>query len=270
MPKFVTRAAVLGVVWLATQTAAPQAVAPRAVWGADCEFPVMNSVGRFFGVGYTHGGYHAAQDGRLNAISGRHPAADYRMTGVPHSAQPYSPQPYSAQPYSAQPHSAQPHSAQPHYAQPHYAQPLASTPDFTASALPAPVSAPEHSHANNPPYGSAGGHDTAASSQAHRVSEAVGPVHPYQPPPRRREASAPQSLAPQSLAPQSLAPQGAAQRNELNSPSIPKAVPLYDPSASLETIREVEQFSIIDTGFPLPVYQVSAASTANHAANRYR
>ncbi len=84
MPKFVKRAVLLGIVL----------AVPHTAWGADSEFPVLNSIGRFLGVGYRRGGYQAAQDGRFDAVANRHPASNYRIGGLPHYSQPlYSPPP---------------------------------------------------------------------------------------------------------------------------------------------------------------------------------
>jgi hypothetical protein len=54
----------------------------------DHDFPILNSVGRYLGVGYTRGGYHAAYDGRPNVVTDRHPAADYRPGGFQNFQQP--------------------------------------------------------------------------------------------------------------------------------------------------------------------------------------
>ncbi|MEZ6077034.1 MAG: hypothetical protein R3C56_15605 [Pirellulaceae bacterium] len=92
VPKFVERAVLLGIVL----------AVPHAAWGADSEFPVLNSIGRFWGVGYTRGGYHAAQDGRFDIVTNRHPAPNYRPGGLPQYSQPiYSPPPASPSPVVA-------------------------------------------------------------------------------------------------------------------------------------------------------------------------
>lgn len=80
MRKFVKRTVLLGLV-----LAAPQAGILSAQQGCaqDREFPVMNTIGRYLGVGYTRAGYHAAQDGRMDIVSSRHPASDYRPGGLP-------------------------------------------------------------------------------------------------------------------------------------------------------------------------------------------
>lgn len=66
--KLVTRAIVLGAVIGVPQIGISQ----------DQDHPILNSIGRFLGVGYTHGGYHAAADGRFNLVTDRHPAPAYR------------------------------------------------------------------------------------------------------------------------------------------------------------------------------------------------
>ncbi len=43
----------------------------------DPDYAILNSLGRFFGIGYTQGGYHAAADGRPNLVSGNHPSSSY-------------------------------------------------------------------------------------------------------------------------------------------------------------------------------------------------
>lgn len=83
MPKCVKRAVLLGIVL----------AVPHAAWGADSEFPVLNSIGRFWGVGYTRGGYQAALDGRFDIVTNRHPALNYRIGGLPHYSQPLYPPP---------------------------------------------------------------------------------------------------------------------------------------------------------------------------------
>ncbi|MCA9134643.1 MAG: hypothetical protein KDA45_15855 [Planctomycetales bacterium] len=67
MPKIVKTAVVLGVV-LCT---------PQLGSGQEREYPVLNSIGRYLGVGYTRGGYHAALDGRPNLVTDNRPAAHY-------------------------------------------------------------------------------------------------------------------------------------------------------------------------------------------------
>lgn len=86
MPKFVKRAVLLGI-FLAV---------PQAAQSGENDFPVLNSIGRFWGVGYTQGGYHAAQDGRFDVVTHRHPASNYRSGGLPQYSQPlYSPSPHA-------------------------------------------------------------------------------------------------------------------------------------------------------------------------------
>ena len=46
----------------------------------DNGHPLLNSVGRFLGIGYTHHGYHASQGGQLNIVKQNHPAANYRSS----------------------------------------------------------------------------------------------------------------------------------------------------------------------------------------------
>ncbi len=258
MPKFVKRAAVLSIVWVAAHAAASQAIAPQAAWGADHEFPVMNSVGRFFGVGYTKGGYHAAQDGRLNAISSRHPAADYRPSGLP--------------PY------AQPIYSQPIYDQPIYDQPLHGSPANGAAPALAPALATDTSQANNVPLPTLPVRSAASSpaaTQTEQTFAVAAPVHPYQPPPRGR--GQPEQSVQQPPAAKS-APGDAARPSATAPLPSPSDRPLYDASAGLPTVREVGAFSILDTGFPIPVYQVSThasthpstQSSGAEVINRYR
>lgn len=58
-------------------------LAPLSAVAQDNEFPVLNSIGRYFGVGYTRGGYHAALDGRFDMSTNSHPASHYRPGGLP-------------------------------------------------------------------------------------------------------------------------------------------------------------------------------------------
>lgn len=89
MRDFVSRAVLLATVL----------AAPHAARSADSEFPVLNSIGRFLGVGYTRGGYQAAQDGRFDAMADRHPASNYRMGGLQRYSQPlYIPPPKAITP----------------------------------------------------------------------------------------------------------------------------------------------------------------------------
>ncbi len=80
MPKSVKRAVVLGIMLVAPQLGI---VAPQRVSAQDREFPVLNSLGRYLGVGYTRAGYHAANDGRFDVVTQLHPASDYRRGGLP-------------------------------------------------------------------------------------------------------------------------------------------------------------------------------------------
>ncbi len=54
-----------------------------SAYSQELEFPILNSIGRYLGVGYTRGGYHAAQDGRLDLVSQLHPPGNYRLGGLP-------------------------------------------------------------------------------------------------------------------------------------------------------------------------------------------
>lgn len=40
-------------------------------------FPILNSMGRYLGYGYTQGGYHAPANGQLPLVRKMHPASDY-------------------------------------------------------------------------------------------------------------------------------------------------------------------------------------------------
>lgn len=86
MRKFVKRTVLLGLA-----VAAPHVGIMSAQQGfaQDREFPVLNTIGRYLGVGYTRAGYHAAQDGRFDIVSSRHPASDYRPSGLPVRSMPY-------------------------------------------------------------------------------------------------------------------------------------------------------------------------------------
>ncbi len=86
MRNYVKRAVLLGVTMAAAQMGL---VAPHQSYAQDREFPVLNTLGRYLGVGYTRDGYHAAYDGRMDIVSDRHPASDYRLGGLPHRATPF-------------------------------------------------------------------------------------------------------------------------------------------------------------------------------------
>lgn len=45
-------------------------------------FPGLNTAGRYLGVGWSHHTYHSRVDGRLNAISNRHPASSYSSSSL--------------------------------------------------------------------------------------------------------------------------------------------------------------------------------------------
>ncbi|MEO8268883.1 MAG: hypothetical protein ABI557_04125 [Aureliella sp.] len=82
VPKFLKRFVLLGVIF----------AAPHVGRGADHEFPTLNSIGRFWGLGYTQGGYQTAQDGRFDIVTNRHRASNYRSGGLAQYSQPlYSP-----------------------------------------------------------------------------------------------------------------------------------------------------------------------------------
>jgi hypothetical protein len=51
--------------------------------GQSHDFPILNSIGRYFGAGYTLGGYHSIANGRLHdgTIPQIGPASHYRTTG---------------------------------------------------------------------------------------------------------------------------------------------------------------------------------------------
>lgn len=55
------------------------------VAAADHDFSAFNSIGRYLGIGYTRGGYHAAYDGRPDLVTNRHPASAYRTGGLPYN-----------------------------------------------------------------------------------------------------------------------------------------------------------------------------------------
>ncbi len=76
VPKLLKRAVLLGLVLAVPQLTSAQ----------DREFPTLNSIGRYLGVGYTRSGFQAANDGRFDIVSGRHPATDYRAGGLPQRA----------------------------------------------------------------------------------------------------------------------------------------------------------------------------------------
>lgn len=46
------------------------------------KYPILNSMGRFLGVGYTRGGYHAGANGQFLIVKHRHPASDYRSRAL--------------------------------------------------------------------------------------------------------------------------------------------------------------------------------------------
>lgn len=54
---------------------------PCSGWAQERELPLLNSIGRYLGIGYTRGGYHAPRDGRPDLISQRHPPSHYRPGG---------------------------------------------------------------------------------------------------------------------------------------------------------------------------------------------
>lgn len=248
MPKFVTRAVVLGFVWVAAQATAPLDIASRAARGADHEFPVVNSIGRFFGVGYTKGGYHAAQDGRLDAITNRHPAADYRSGGFPQYAQPtYSP-PRSFVGSSPSPMLAPvpigpaPHQAGPAVVSPNHA-PADGKPAAPQADVPSKPAAPVKSSEPAPPWLE----EYLQQSQANKQREI--PLH---------ELPQPQQPLPEKSLPQDRIPEGS-----------PSDLLLDEPSAELEAGHELD-FSIIESDFPAPVYQSRMPSRARGTINRYR
>lgn len=110
-----------------------------AAGAQEHNLPAMNSVGRFFGIGWSHG-YHAGNlDGRFQAVKQRHPASMYGSNALLYPYQPgYEPQ----RAYSSSNHG---------YAQPVYnnlgdSQPFSSIPlsDLSqASPTPAPVNPPK-------------------------------------------------------------------------------------------------------------------------------
>lgn len=55
---------------------------PLSAIGQETEFPTINTIGRFLGVGYSHTGYHGRRDGRFDAIERRHPASNYGSNGL--------------------------------------------------------------------------------------------------------------------------------------------------------------------------------------------
>lgn len=63
-------------------------VAASPVLGQDFGFPVLNTAGRYFGVGWSHHTYHSTVNGRLNVLDRRHPASDYPSRNLSH---PYFP-----------------------------------------------------------------------------------------------------------------------------------------------------------------------------------
>lgn len=248
MPKFVLRSVWLGVVVGAAQAVAPWGMASRTAWGADHEFPVINSIGRFLGVGYTHGGYHAAQDGRLNVISNRHPAGNYRPGGLPQ-----------------------------------HTRPLYSAPRSLVGSGPSPLLAPVLADATPPTSGRAGESPSDASPSdnfsnkrppAPQAAAAVTPEAPTrgsEPPPAWLEEYLQQAEADK---------QREVQPHELPLPKEPRSqdrIPdgsssdllLDEPSAELEAGHELD-FSIIESGFPAPVYQSQIPSNATRPINRYR
>ena len=96
-------------------------------------FPAMNSFGRFFGIGWSHG-YHAGNlDGRFQAVKDRHPANTYGSNALLYPDQPgYEPQRANS-------------SFNPGYAQPSHniggdSQPLSSIPQsFSGQSTPTPA-----------------------------------------------------------------------------------------------------------------------------------
>jgi hypothetical protein len=52
------------------------------------DLPLLNTLGRHLGIGYTRGGYHAAADGRLDAVVANHPSHAYgsQQLFAPYSA----------------------------------------------------------------------------------------------------------------------------------------------------------------------------------------
>ncbi len=123
---------------------------PNCGWAQDREFPTLNSIGRFWGVGYTRGGFHAAQDGRFDVVTNRHPATDYRRGGLPtRNSMNYSPTVDWTPPTAAPPGAfATPTQAPPLNADksqpsnspksPARSNPQSSVPPVTVEAIPAP------------------------------------------------------------------------------------------------------------------------------------
>lgn len=55
---------------------------------ADYGFPTLNTIGRYFGTGWSHHSYHSTVNGRFTIIEHRHPGSDYPSQGLSY---PYSP-----------------------------------------------------------------------------------------------------------------------------------------------------------------------------------
>lgn len=51
--------------------------APTFAQAQEHDFPALTAVGRYFGIGYTKGGYHSARDGRIDALAHRNPPSSY-------------------------------------------------------------------------------------------------------------------------------------------------------------------------------------------------
>lgn len=121
----------------------------------DHDFPILNSLGRYLGVGYTRGGYHAAYDGRPNVVTDRHPAAEYRSAGFQNYQQPAL-----------------------------YAHPLPPQWQSNTAASPAPSSAP-NSPINAPqPHGQpTAGSTTGPQPEVLQAPPPQAPPKPVGPPP---------------------------------------------------------------------------------------
>lgn len=240
VPKFVKRAVLLGIVL----------AAPQLGWGAEHEFPVMNSIGRFWGVGYTRGGYQAAQDGRFDVVTARHPASNYRMGGLPN------------------------------YSQQHF-----STAPMVAAPLPASVLVPNAPDRNGAANHSAQGGPAAnakpgkppTSAEVVPVPQPMVPAKPATPPPRWLEDYLQGQESSQS---QQSSPSTKGKPTDESGPAT-QAAPETSPSDSLfeETIEKIEpgkeiDFSIFEAGYVRPVYavpqqQISIQSPAVRRVNRY-
>jgi len=140
----------------------------------DHDFPILNSMGRYLGVGYTRGGYHAAYDGRPNLVTDRHPAADYRPGGF---------QNYQTPPVYAHPRPTQ------------WQTPPAAS--LAPTAPRSPNNAPQ-------PHGpSAAGSDTRAQPEVLQTPPPQAPPKPAGPPPswlkdylQDEQAKSPQEATP--------------------------------------------------------------------------